>query len=238
MLKVGAFGFVRYLFGLLHDISISYALPVCALALISIFFSAISSITETDAKRLVAQTSIAHMGLIVLGLFIFVEHGFYGAFFLIIGHGITATALFYLIGILYDRFHTRDLTLLGGLVQLMPLYCTCLFFFALANAGFPWSLSFVGELFILMGVARELSLAVFFVLMICSVALLYSNLRLFISISFGTLNKDLISNATPDLTHLELFCACLLTLNAFFLMWGNGFFFYPIFFDLLGRYFL
>src|SRR5207249_2392923 len=104
----------------LHDISVSFSLPVCGLAVVSIVFAAISSITETDAKRLVAQTSIAHMGLVVLGLFTCNGYGFYGAFFLIVGHGITSSALFYLVGILYERFRTRDLTLYGGLAQLMP----------------------------------------------------------------------------------------------------------------------
>jgi NADH-quinone oxidoreductase subunit M len=77
------------------------------------------------------------MGLVVLGLFMFSEAGFFGALYLIVGHGITSTALFYLVGILYDRFHTRELRVFGGLVTIMPLFCTSLFFFTAANSGFP-----------------------------------------------------------------------------------------------------
>jgi NADH-quinone oxidoreductase subunit M len=137
MLKLGAFGFIRYLLGLFYDICLEYSLLVCSFAAVSIFYSSVSSITETDAKRLIAQTSIAHMGLVVLGLFMFSEAGFFGALYLIVGHGITSTALFYLVGILYDRFHTRELRVFGGLVTIMPLFCTSLFFFTAANSGFP-----------------------------------------------------------------------------------------------------
>lgn len=155
MLKLGAYGFIRYPLGLLHDISVEYKAYVCALALFSVFFAAISSVIETDAKRLIAYTSIAHMGLVTIGLFTMDSLTFTGALLLIFGHAVTSTGLFYLIGILYDRFHTRDLTTFGGLVQLMPLFCTMLFFCAIANSGFPCSLSFMGELLILIGFARE-----------------------------------------------------------------------------------
>jgi len=137
MLKLGAFGFVRYLFGWLQDLCAAFSPYVCGVALVSILFASVSSVTERDMKRLVAQTSIAHMGLVVMGLFVFSESSFGGAIYLIIGHGVTSAALFYLVGILYDRFHTRDLTVYGGLVNLMPLFCSGLFFFTTANAGFP-----------------------------------------------------------------------------------------------------
>jgi len=91
---------------------------------------------------------------------------------------------------------------------------------------------------VLIGVARELSLVVYFIVVISSVALLYSNLRLFTSIAFGALNKNLISNATNDFSHLELFCALFLAAHAFLLMWDNAIFFEPICNDLLIRYFI
>jgi NADH-quinone oxidoreductase subunit M len=147
------------------------------------------------------------MNLAVMGIFVFDPRGFFGAIYLSIGHAIVSGALFFLIGILYDRFQTRDLSLFGGLVQVMPLFSTALFFFSFANAGFPWSLSFVGEFMVLMGIARQLSLVVFLVLIFTSVLLLYANIRLFMNICFGTMNNNLISNPVADLTHLELF-AC------------------------------
>lgn len=236
MLKLGAFGFIRYSFGLFHDVCLEMAYVVACFAIISIVYSSFCSITEKDAKRLIAHTSIAHMNFVVFGLFSFDPKGFFGAIYLIIGHAVTSTALFYLIGILYDRTHARELDGFGGLVQLMPLFSSALFFFALANAGFPWSLSFLGEYFILFGIAKSYSLLAFAVIIVCSVLLLYSNLRLFTSICYGNINKNLISNSLSDLTHLEMHAVALLVLNALCLLIGNDFYFYLLHHDLMLRY--
>lgn len=137
MLKLGTFGFIRYSFGLLAPICSELGPIVCVLALASIIFSSVSSITEVDAKKLIAQTSIAHMNLCVLGLFSFDIMGYSGCIYMLVGHAITATALFYLVGVAYDRFHTRDINAIGGLASTMPLYSVFMFFFTMANAGFP-----------------------------------------------------------------------------------------------------
>ena len=121
LLKLGTFGFIRYTFGLLASISIEAGPYVCVLALAGVMFSSISSLVEKDAKKLIAQTSIAHMNICVLGLFSFTVQGFTGCVYMMIGHGVIAAALFYLIGILYDRVHTRELNALGGLASIMHL---------------------------------------------------------------------------------------------------------------------
>lgn len=235
LLKLGIFGMVRYLFQFFNEISIQASPVVISLALIGIFYSSVCAVTELDSKRLIAHTSIAHMNLSVLGLFIFDERGLMGAIYLSIGHVVTSAALFFLIGTLYDRFHTRNLLVFGGLVQIMPIFSVFLFFFVMANSGFPWTLSFVGEFLVLAGAARKLSLLVYLILIISSVCLLYANLRLFMFICFGTINKNLIHNSVSDLTFLEVYCLILLTLNGFILMWNSSLFFAALFSDNLVR---
>jgi NADH-quinone oxidoreductase subunit M len=235
LLKLGLYGFIRYNFGFFHDLSAYASTAVIMLALAGVVFSAASAITELDAKKVVAQTSIAHMNVAVIGLFMFDPRGFYGAIYLAVGHAVVSAALFYLIGTLYDRFHTRNLLLLGGLVQVMPLFSTALFFFTFANAGFPWSLSFVGELCVLVGVAKNISLLTFVVVVVSSVLLLYANLRLFILICFGAPSSRITSNAVTDLTQLELICCILLVLNAFILMINIDVHFFMLHADHLAR---
>jgi len=149
LLKLGLFGMIRLPLGLFLEQSITLRPAIIFIALCGVVYSAVLSLKETDAKRLIALTSIGHMGIGIIGLFSFTNFGFFGAIYLAVGHAVTATALFFLIGILYDRFHTRDITALGGLVSIMPLYSTALFFFLMANTGFPCSLSFLGEAFVI-----------------------------------------------------------------------------------------
>jgi len=188
-----------------------------------------------DAKKLIAYSSIAHMNVVVMGLFIFDAKALFGAIYLSVGHAIISTAMFYLIGILYDRLHTRELELMGGLVHLMPLYSSALFFFCFANAGFPWSLSFIGETMLLIGIIK-LSLLTYFVLVAAFVTLLYTNIRLFSTICFGSADNKVISNAISDLTHLELFSCFILAINAIILMVGCDPYFSIMYLDDLVRY--
>jgi NADH-quinone oxidoreductase subunit M len=206
LLKFGLFGMIRFMLGMLHEMCETFAPFVVGLSLFSVFFAAICSIREPDVKKLIAYTSISHMSLSVLALFVFDLRGLYGVIFTMLGHAVTSTALFYLIGIIYTRLQTRDVIMCGGLVHVMPIFSSILFFFAIANAGFPCSLSFTGELFIYMGIFKKLSLPAICVLILSSILLLYSNLKLFMSMCFGTLNSKFVPVLITDLTHLELFC--------------------------------
>jgi NADH:ubiquinone oxidoreductase subunit 4 (subunit M) len=107
---------------------------------------------QIDLKKIIAYSSIAHMNLIVLGLFSFNQHGIDGAIYLMIGHGIVSSALFFLVGILYDRYHTRLLKYYSGLVIVMPIFTIYFFIFTLANMSFPGTSNFIGEFVILLGV--------------------------------------------------------------------------------------
>lgn len=229
---------IRYSLGLFHLISAEYAEPIRFLALLGIMYASLCSITEVDLKRLVAFTSIAHMNFAVLGLFMFDESAFYGSVITMYAHSAISAALFFIVGVLYSRVHIREITVYGGLVQLMPILSTFLFFFAIANAGFPCSLSFVGELFLFVSFFKKLSASFVFFLCIATVLLLYANLRFFVHVCFGTINTNYISPAVSDFGHVELCVCSILFLNAFVLFLGFDHYFYPLFADFLARYFV
>lgn len=154
LLKLGGYGFIRILLPL-FPLATKYFSPlIYTMALISIIYSSIIALRQMDIKRIIAYSSIAHMNLVVLGIFSNTLYGVVGAIFLMIAHGIVSGALFLLIGVLYDRYHTRLLNYYGGLVQVMPMFSTIFLFFSLANLSFPGTCNFIGELLILIGVAR------------------------------------------------------------------------------------
>ena len=148
LLKLGGYGFLRFTLPM-FPAGCLYAQPfVMALALLGVIFASCSAIRQSDLKRIIAYSSIAHMNLVVLGLFSFTHQGIDGAMYLMIGHGIVSAALFLCVGDLYDRYHTRLMRYFGGLVRVMPLFSTVFFVFTLANMGFPGTSNFVGELLV------------------------------------------------------------------------------------------
>ena len=125
----------------------SYFQPlVITLALAGVIYASLSALRQSDLKRIIAYSSVAHMNLAVLGLFSFTHQGIDGAIYLMIGHGIVSAGLFLCIGILYDRYHTRALKQYSGLVQSMPLFIIYFFLLTLGNMGFPGTSSFVAEM--------------------------------------------------------------------------------------------
>lgn len=238
LLKIGAFGIIRYLLGIFHLVSSDMSNYVCFFALLGIVYSSLCAITEVDLKRLIAFTSIAHMNFAVIGLFMFDESAFYGAVVTLLAHSAVSAALFFIIGVLYSRVHAREIIVYGGLIQLTPILCSFLFFFAIANAGFPCSLSFVGELFLFMAFFKKLGFVFISLLCLSSILLLYANLRLFVYVSFGTINDNYIAPTICDFGHMELVICFMLFLNAFvpFVIFDH--FFYPLFGDFLIRYFV
>ena len=119
--------------------------------LISIFYASMCALRQTDMKKIIAYSSVAHMGLVVMALFSLSVNGFIGSIFIMFSHGIIAGALFYSIGILYGRYHSRYVSTYSGMMQFMPIYFTIFFVFILANIGFPGTSAFSGELLILIG---------------------------------------------------------------------------------------
>jgi NADH:ubiquinone oxidoreductase subunit 4 (subunit M) len=119
---------------------------------VGVIYASLSALRQSDLKRIIAYSSIAHMNLVVLGIFSFTHQGLDGAMYLMMGHGIVSAALFFCVGDLYDRYHTRALKHFSGLVQVMPLFSSVFFIFTLANMSFPGTSNFVGELLILTGI--------------------------------------------------------------------------------------
>lgn len=108
-----------------------------------------------DMKKIIAYSSVAHMAFVVIGLFSLTFFGLIGSYYTMMSHGVVASALFFLVGVLYDRYGTRNLSYLGGLVVMMPLLAVSFFLFSLANIGFPFTSNFIGELLIVLGVTSK-----------------------------------------------------------------------------------
>ena len=151
LLKLGTYGFLRFSFPLFPDASFYFAPIVYVLSIIGIVYTSFTAIRQTDFKRIIAYTSVAHMNLVMVGLFSFNTIGLEGAIIQSLSHGFVASALFLIIGIVYERHHTRMVKYYGGLVHTMPLYTFIFLFFTMSNIGLPGTGSFVGEFLILAG---------------------------------------------------------------------------------------
>jgi NADH-quinone oxidoreductase subunit M len=190
LLKLGGYGFLRFLLPLFGNQAPELSFLACALAVVGMLYSALAAFRQSDIKKIIAYSSIGHMNLVALSIFSFNLKSIYGSIVLMIGHGFTSTALFFLVGVLYDRYHTRTLEEFGGLVNVMPLFCWFLFFFTIANFGFPCSLGFIGEFLIFIGVYNKFGLLISFLLGLVSIFNLCLNLYLFTFICFGPVNTS------------------------------------------------
>ena len=155
MLKMGAYGFLRFSLPILPDASRSLAGVMIALSLIAIVYIALVALAQTDMKKLIAYSSISHMGFVTLGIFIFNANGIEGAIVQMISHGFVSGALFLCVGVLYDRLHSRKLETYGGVAHSMPIFAALMMLFTLANVGLPGTSGFVGELLVIIGVFQE-----------------------------------------------------------------------------------
>ena len=151
LLKLGTYGFIRFSLPLFPKASFFFTPLVYTIAAVGIIYTSFTAIRQTDFKRIIAYTSIAHMNLVILGIFSFNSLGIEGAILQSLSHGFVASALFLVIGVVYDRYRTRIVQYYGGLASVMPLYITIFLFFTMANISFPGTSSFVGEFLILIG---------------------------------------------------------------------------------------
>ena len=151
LLKLGTYGFIRFSLPLFPQASFFFAPLVYTIAAIGIVYTSFTAIRQTDFKRIIAYTSIAHMNLVMLGIFSFNSVGIEGAIFQSLSHGFVASALFLVIGVVYDRYRTRLVQYYGGLASTMPIYVFIFLFFTMANIGLPGTSSFIGEFLILAG---------------------------------------------------------------------------------------
>ncbi len=151
MLKLGAYGFLRFSLPIAPDASQDLAWLMISLSLIAVIYIGLVAIVQDDMKKLVAYSSVAHMGFVTLGFFIFNTAGVEGAIVQMISHGFVSGAMFLCIGVLYDRMHTRRIDAYGGVVNVMPRFVTLFVLFSMANAGLPATSGFVGEFTVIMG---------------------------------------------------------------------------------------
>jgi NADH-quinone oxidoreductase subunit M len=154
MLKLGAYGFLRFSLPIAPDASHEYAWVMIALSLIAVIYVGLVALVQQDMKKLVAYSSIVHMGFVTLGFFIFNALGISGGIVQMISHGFVSGAMFLCIGVLYDRMHSREISAYGGVVNTMPKFAAFAVFFAMANAGLPGTAGFVGEWMVILGAVK------------------------------------------------------------------------------------
>jgi NADH-quinone oxidoreductase subunit M len=145
LLKMGGYGFLRFSLPMFPAASEQFAPVIFVLSLIAIVYTSLVALAQEDVKKLIAYSSVAHMGLVSLGTFTFSQQGIDGGIFQMLSHGIVSGALFLCVGVIYDRMHTRQIDAYGGLVNRMPLYAACFMVFTMANVGLPGTSGFVGE---------------------------------------------------------------------------------------------
>jgi NADH-quinone oxidoreductase subunit M len=145
LLKLGGYGFIRFSLPMFPIASEYFAPMMFALSVVAIVYTSLVALMQEDIKKLIAYSSVAHMGFVTMGLFTFTNEGIQGAMFQMISHGVVSGALFLCVGVVYDRMHTREINAYGGLVNRMPLYAVAFMIFTMANVGLPGTSGFVGE---------------------------------------------------------------------------------------------
>lgn len=149
LLKMGGYGFIRYSLPFFPEASQAFAPFVYFLSIIAIIYTSLVALSQKDMKKLIAYSSVAHMGIVTLGIFTLDEKGINGAVIQMLSHGLVSAGLFLCVGVVYDRFHTREISSYGGLVNKMPLYASVFLVLTLASAGLPGTSGFVGEILVL-----------------------------------------------------------------------------------------
>jgi NADH-quinone oxidoreductase subunit M len=195
MLKLGAYGFLRFSMPIAPDASREYAWFIIALSLIAVVYIGLVALVQQDMKKLVAYSSIAHMGFVTLGFFVFNELGVSGGLVQMISHGFVSGAMFLAIGVLYDRVHSREIATYGGVVNTMPKFAAFALFFTMANCGLPGTGGFVGEWMVILGTVQ----ASFWLAAIAATALIFGaaySLWMYKRVYFGDVTNDEVRGLT------------------------------------------
>ncbi|MCX5512014.1 NADH-quinone oxidoreductase subunit M [Kaistia algarum] len=162
LLKMGGYGFLRFSIPMFPLASADFAPLIYTLSVVAIIYTSLVALMQEDMKKLIAYSSVAHMGYVTMGIFAMNPQGVEGAIFQMLSHGIVASALFLCVGVIYDRMHTREIKAYGGLVNRMPFYAVAFLIFTMANVGLPGTSSFVGEFLTLLGAFRANTWVAFF----------------------------------------------------------------------------
>ena len=193
LLKMGGYGFIRFSLGMLPEASHFFAPFIFYLSIIAIIYTSLVALAQSDMKKLIAYSSVAHMGFVTIGIFVVNQQGMEGAMIQMLSHGIVSAALFLTVGVIYDRMHTREINFYGGLVNSMPKYAVFFMIFTLASIGLPGTSGFVGEFLIILGAFKFNTFLAFFAatgIVLSAVYMLY----LYKRIIFGVQLNDKLKN--------------------------------------------
>jgi NADH-quinone oxidoreductase subunit M len=215
LLKMGGYGFLRFSLPMFPDASLYFQDFVFVLSVIAIVYTSLVALMQEDMKKLIAYSSVAHMGFVTMGIFSLNRQGIDGAMFQMISHGLVSGALFLCVGVVYDRMHTREIAAYGGLVKTMPLFAFTFMVFTMANVGLPGTSGFVGEFLSLLGAFQANTWVAFFATTGVILSAAYA-LWLYRRVVFGKLEKPALMHL-PDMTPRELATlAPLVVLTIFF----------------------
>ncbi len=189
LLKMGGYGFLRFSLPMFPLASADFAPFVFTLSIVAIIYTSLVALMQEDMKKLIAYSSVAHMGFVTMGIFAANAQGLQGAIFQMLSHGLVSGELFLCVGVIYDRMHTREIAAYGGLVNIMPKYAVAFLVFTMANVGLPGTSSFVGEFLTLLGVFRVNTWVALFATTGVVLSAAYA-LWLYRRVIFGTLEKD------------------------------------------------
>jgi NADH-quinone oxidoreductase subunit M len=205
MLKLGAYGFIRFALPLFPAAAHTFGPAIIVLSLIAIIYGAIVALVQPDLKKLVAYSSVSHMGFVTLGIFVFNQQGMDGAILQMVNHGLITGALFLLVGVIYERTHDRTIAKMGGAAAAMPLYAVALGFFVFASGGLPGLSGFVGEFLVLVG-AFEYAPAVAAVATFCMILAAGYLLWMFQRVAFGEVSEFFkgLGHHLTDMTPTEI----------------------------------
>ena len=203
LLKLGGYGFLRFSLPLLPNAAVEFAPIIIALAIIAILYGALVSMVQPDLKKLIAYSSVSHMGFVMLGAFVFNEQGLQGAVFQMISHGVTTGALFLLVGVIYERTHDRLIAHMGGLNARLPRYAAIFGLFTFASIGLPGLSGFIGEFLVVLGAFRFngwVAGATMLVIIFSAVYMLWMFQRVFFTVPSGWIRRwwPSLSDMSPN----------------------------------------
>src|SRR3546814_748463 len=201
LLKMGGYGFIRFSLPMFPEASAQFAWVIFALSMVAVVYTSLVALVQHDMKKLIAYSSVAHMGIVTVGLFAFNVQGLEGAMIVMLSHGLVASALFLCVGVIYDRLHTREIDRYGGLSINMPQYALLFMLFTMASVGLPGTSGFVGEFLSLAGAYQVSTL----VTLVCTTGIILGAaymLYLYRRVAFGV-QKNANAAAMPDLRSEE-----------------------------------
>jgi NADH-quinone oxidoreductase subunit M len=196
LLKMGGYGFLRFSLPMFPLASEFFAPLIFTLSIIAVIYTSLVALAQSDMKKMIAYSSVAHMGFVTIGIFTMTEQGIAGAMFQMISHGLVSAALFFCVGVVYDRLHTREISAYGGVAAVMPRYAVFFMFMMLASVGLPGTSGFVGEMLVLVGAWHASSWVAFFTATGLVLGATYM-LWLYRRVMFGAIVNDQVKAMEP-----------------------------------------